>query len=99
MVETDEDRLILLNDFGVDVTYTPQGGSSVTIKVIFDDEFREVSGGEVDFAVHEPKFMCRTSDVPVIAEGDSVAYNGSSYEVTVVMSDGTGMTAVMLEVV
>lgn len=99
MVETDVDRLVLLTDFGVDVVYTPQGGASVTIRVIFDDEFREVSGGEVDFALHQPKFMCRTVDVPAIAEGDAVVYNGISYEVTVVMTDGTGMTAVMLEVV
>lgn len=96
-VETDDDRLYMLNDFGVSVTYTPYGGSSVTITGIFDTAYREVNGGEVDFALYQPELLCRTSDVSNAAEGDTVAYGGTTYTVVVVAADGTGLTTLILE--
>lgn len=96
-VETDDDRLYMLNDFGIQATYTPSGGSSVAITGIFDKAYREVNGGEVDFSLYEPEFMCRTSDVPSAVEGDVIVCEGITYTVIVVMSDGTGMTTMSLE--
>jgi len=97
-VETDALRSIMLADFGVSVTYTPSGGSASTITGIFDHEYQAVQGGgEVAFAVEQPKVLVRTSDVSSAAEGDTVVIAGVTYTVTVVMIDGTGFTDLALE--
>ena len=96
-VETADDRLILLNDFGFDVTYTHNGQSSA-IKGILDNEFEEVElGGSVPFAVQKPRLHCRTSDVSDAVNGDTMEIKGITYYVRVVMPDGTGMTEIQLE--
>ena len=40
----DFDNFFSLDDFAVEVTYTPEGGSPSTILGIFDDEFIEGVG-------------------------------------------------------
>lgn len=97
-VETDVERAIMLADFGESVTYTPSGGSASTITGIFDKEYQAVdTGGEVAFAVEQPRLAVRTSDVASAAEGDSVVISGVNYIVRVVMNDGTGLTDFALE--
>jgi len=86
------------DDFGVAATYTPSGGSPVTVNGIFDNEFFEVeAGGEVAVAMEQPRFACRTADVSSAAEGDSISINSIAYTVRVVQSDGTGVTVLVLE--
>lgn len=97
-VETDIERAIMLADFGVSVSYTPSGGSASTITGIFDNQYQAVeTGGEVAFAIEQPKLAVKTSDVSTAAEGDTVVVSGVTYKVTVVMNDGTGMTDLALE--
>lgn len=97
MVETSADRLAMLNDFGVNVTYT-RDRISTTIKCIFDNQFIEVdAGGSVGFAVQEPRLHCRTEDVPNATEGDTFVVSGVTYLSRVVQDDGTGMTLIQLE--
>lgn len=97
-VETDIERAIMLADFGVSVSYTPSGGSASTITGIFDSQYQAVeTGGEVAFAIEQPKLAVKTSDVSSAAEGDTVVISGVTYKVTVVMDDGTGMTDLALE--
>lgn len=97
-VETDIERTIMLADFGQSVTYTPDGGIAATITGIFDSMYQAVeTGGEVAFAVEQPKLAVKTSDVPNAAEGDTVEIAGVTYRVTVVMGDGTGFTDLALE--
>ena len=98
MVETSADRLILLADFGQNVTYTVQGGSAATIRAIFDNQFIQVdSGGSVGFAIQQAKLTCRTEDVPNCTEGDSFVVSGATYISRIVQDDGTGMTEIVLE--
>jgi len=97
-VESDNDRLFLLADFGVSATYTPLAGGSATINVIFDNEFIPVdTGASVAFAVQQPKATVRTADIPNATEGDVLAIDGVSYVIRVVMPDGTGITELLLE--
>ena len=99
-VETATELAIFFDadDFGVAASYTPQGGSAVTINGIFDNEFFEVAaGGEVAVAMEQPRFACRTSDVSSAAEGDSITINSINYTIRVVQSDGTGVTVLVLE--
>ena len=65
-VETAVERAIFvgIDDFGVSATYTPVGGQASTISGIFDNDYIEVdTGGNVGFAVLQPRFLCQTSDV------------------------------------
>jgi hypothetical protein len=97
-VETADDRLIMLSDFGVTATYTPVGGVETSIVGIFDNAYEAVdAGGNVPVALTQPHFTCRTADVPNAADGDALVVNATSYIVRVVMQDGTGISDLLLE--
>lgn len=94
-IETDADRAVFFNadEHGVAATY--DGG---TINGIFGNQHLELDGGgTVAFAVTQPRFQCRTSDVSSAAEGDAITINATSYVIKVVQDDGTGMTTLVLE--
>ena len=78
--------------------YTPSGGSAGNVTAIVDNEYEAVeTGGSVAFAVERPRLTVRTTDVSTAAEGDAVSFDGTNYIVRVVMSDGTGMTELLIE--
>lgn len=94
-VETDTERAIFfeVDDFGVAATYA--GG---TVNGIFNKNYLELdSGGSVAFAINQPRFVCRTSDVSSAAEGDAITISGTSYVIRVVQDDGTGVTTLVVE--
>ena len=98
MVETATDRSLLLADFGEAATWTPSGGSAATLTALLSKEHEEVdTGGAVSIVMSHPRVTCRTADVSTAAEGDTFAIGGVTYTVRVVMTDGTGMTQVVLE--
>jgi hypothetical protein len=97
-VETADDRSYLLADFGVSATYTSVGGTPATITVIFDNEYIPVeTGATMPFAMQQPKCLARTSDLAGVAENGTLAIDGTTYYIRIVMPDGTGMTELMLE--
>tara|TARA_R110000868_G_scaffold313856_3_gene574868 strand:- start:3971 stop:4273 length:303 start_codon:yes stop_codon:yes gene_type:complete len=96
-VETDTDRSFMLADFGVTATYTPLGGSAVSIVGIKDNVYLDVNVGTAGVASSEPRFITRTSDVSSAQEGDAISIGGVDYIITVVMDDGTGITELALE--
>ena len=92
-VETSQDRLTVLNDFGVDVTI----GSS-KIKAIFDNPHQDITiGGEVPFSIQECSITARTADLTSVGQGSILVIDSVNYAVTDIQPDGTGMTMVMLE--
>jgi hypothetical protein len=98
-VETDVERSIFVNtnDFGVTATFT-RGSTVTTISGIFDNDFVEVdTGGGVPFAMQQPRFLAKTSDVSAAVEDDTLAISGTTYKIKVVQRDGTGMTNLILE--
>jgi hypothetical protein len=97
-VETADDRLVMLADFGVTATYTPVGGQAASVVGIFDNAYEAVdAGGNVPVALTQPHFTCRTADVPNAADGDALVVSGVSYIIRVVMQDGTGISDLLLE--
>ncbi len=99
-VETDTIRSIFLDtdDFGQTATFTPQGGSASTINGILDKDSEDIEGGgEVGVIYSVTTFTCRTSDVPSVAFGDSLATGGTTYTVREVRPDTHGMTELTLE--
>lgn len=107
-VESANDLLIMLTDFGVNVTYTPDGGSPVTVRVIMDQEYYEVSGDTVGINSTQPVLYGRAIelrnasygdqfDVPAITDLDgNVIKNAASYKATSVQPDNQGLVAIAL---
>ncbi len=98
-VESDTDRagFFDLADFGVAATFTPSGGDPVSVNGIFDNEFAAaLNGFEVEVESRSPGFMCRASDVLVVAHGDALVIEGVGYTVTGIEPDGQGMILLAL---
>lgn len=99
-VETADDRLVFLADFGQVVTYAFLAGGSTSVTGIFYNDYQEVTaGGTMGFSLQQPRFLCRTADIPNAEEGDIITADGVQFTVVVIMPDGTGMTEMMLEAV
>lgn len=87
-----------VDDFGTAATYTPVGGGAVTVNGIFDNPQASRNATDLlDITIPAPQFVCRTSDVANAAEGDSLVVNSVSYTVRVVLTDGTGVSTLLLE--
>ena len=98
-VETDTERRLMIQDFGQSVTYTPSGGPSKEITVLFDHEYLGVdaTGGVLVESVH-PTILALTSDVPNAAHGESLVIGPEVYYIVGVQPDGQGMTQLILEI-
>ena len=94
-ISLNEDILTLfdLDDFAVAATY--EGG---LINGIFDNETVPVdAGGFAQVHQEQPRFTCRTSDLPDIAEGQAIIISGLTYDIKAWVHDGTGVTTLQLE--
>jgi len=90
-----DDLTLLLDtdEFATAVTY---GGG--TINGVFDNETIPVdAGGFAQVHQEQPRLTCRTTDVPSIAEGDTMTISATNYTVRAWIHDGTGVTTVQLE--
>jgi hypothetical protein len=97
-VETANERLLMLSDFGETVRFMPQVGLHSSITAIFDNQYQAVgAGGSVDFVAVSPRLTVRTADIPHAEEGDMFLVRDSLYVVTILMDDGTGITEIALE--
>lgn len=91
-VETADD----LTAFFADAETATINGDSV--KGHFENEHDPVTaGGMVEFSIQSATFLCKSSDVSAVAEGETVTISGSDYTVTDIQPDGTGVTMLMLE--
>lgn len=91
-VETANDLTVFFADAE---TATIDGAS---VRGHFENEHDPVNaGGMVEFSIQSATFTCKSSDVTAIAEGSLITINGSSYAVTDIQPDGTGVTMLILE--
>ena len=88
-VETDNDRLNLLTDFGQTVTV---GGQEIL--GIFDREFKDVGGVESYYPILE----CRRIDAPAVKHHDPVIIDGTTFHVVGIENDREGMQQLILSV-
>ena len=91
--------ILNLDEFAVAANYSRVNalGDSV-INGVFDNETVPVeAGGFVQVHQEQPRFTCRTADVPSIAEGDMLTVSGAKYLIRAWVHDGTGVTTVQLE--
>ena len=94
-VESLTDMAVFVNpdDFGIAVSYTPAGGSPMSLNVIWDDpDERLVFGGEANFEASKPELTLRDSDLPAgHANRDTLVIHGDNYKRVEYRPDGTGM--------
>ncbi len=87
-----------LDDFADSATYTPIGGSASTVLGIFDAPQASRNATDmIDITIPSPQFVCRTADVANAADGDTIVIRSVSYYVRVVLTDGTGVSTLILE--
>ncbi len=83
--------------FDEEGVFTPSGGSSRSIPVIFDNEYSVVQGvGDTGMGIPAPQSLCKASDAPNVAVGDRLAVAGTNYYVQEVQPDGTGLVLLIL---
>lgn len=82
-----EDLAPYFADFGIDATV---GG--VSVRGIFDAAYAAPLG----MASSAPALTISAAAAPAVAEGDAVVIGATSYAVTAVEPDGTGMTLLRL---
>lgn len=100
-VEDPADILLFFDadDFATTATFTI-GGTDSDVLGIFDNPQASRSATEMmDITLPSPQFVCRTTDVNGIAEGDGVVINTISYVVRVHANDGLGVSTLILEAV
>ena len=67
--------------YGEDVTYTPNGGSSVVVKGFFQDPDDEPDTQELDFVANSPQVILLATDASAPHKGDTFTIRGQNYSV------------------
>lgn len=95
---------------GEQVTYTPAGGSAQSINVVLNQEYIDIDTAGLPVQGYQPVAMAKTSDIPSIAFGDTIAASAiksldgttikaaTNYKVINFQHDNVGMTSLLLEV-
>lgn len=93
LITSDLDIFFSSDGFAVQATYEGR-----IINVIFDSEYQalEMLGGGVGVESSSPSALCKTSDVSNAKHGDTLTISGTTYYVTGVQPDGTGITRLLL---
>jgi len=88
-----------VNEFATSASYSRRGAlGTSTISGIFDNETMPVdAGGGVSVHQEQPRFTCRTADIPNISEDDQIIVSAVNYTVRAWIHDGTGVTVLQLE--
>ena len=98
-VEDDAMRLELLEDWGPSSTFgDTAAGSTATITALLKREYFEESAGETTVQSSQPVAVVRTTDVPNVVHGDTLAVSGVSYSIVEVSPYNDGLTQLRLRV-
>jgi len=91
--------LFNVDEFAESVTYRRRLALGIsTIIGIFDNETVPVDAGGIALVHQEqPRFTCKTTDVPYIAEDDYLVIASVEYRIVAWVHDGTGVTTIHLE--
>jgi hypothetical protein len=77
---------------GFAISATLGGGG--TVPVIFDNGYANTLGGLVEST--GPQCHAKTADVSTIIQGNTLVIGGTTYTITGVQPDGTGITTLQL---
>ena len=85
------------DEHGTTATFTRAGQSGVAVTCIFRNEFFAVGDGMVEVESSQPMVTVETSKVSGVAHGDTMAIDGTTYNIVAIRPDGTGITDLVLE--
>ena len=85
----------LVDKFGRDFTWTPDGGSPVTVRGILDHNYMDATGG-VGIQTAHASVMVVADDVSGIDTGDAWADGGTNYLISGLEPDGEGVIDIIL---
>lgn len=91
--DDDLSSILQTTEFAVSASY-----NGATINGIFDNETVPYDGGGfVTIHQEQPRFLCKTSDVPSVAENQQLVISATTYDIKAWVHDGTGTTVLQLE--
>lgn len=97
-ITDDLDALFASSDFGEADGAVRNGDSANPISGIFDDEDVETQNGEgVTVLVPQTTFMCASSKVPDLSNGDTLFVRNKLFTIRFWQDDGTGVITLYLE--
>ena len=89
-----EVNVAIVDTFKLSTGAIYNGGASVD--GIFSKDYLDAGEGAVSFESSTPAFVCQAADVPAIARADTFLINGTTYSVTGIEPDGTGLVLIKL---
>ena len=97
-VESDEMRLEFLQDWGdTAATFTDTSATtSSTITALLKREYFAEASGDVTVESSQPVAIVRSTDVPSVVQGDTLAIDSVTYSIIEVSPDNEGMTQLRL---
>jgi len=87
----------VINFFGIDVDYTPLGGSVSTIKAFYQNQHEQPALDEVDVSTNAPTIVILKADVAIPVHGDQVLIGADNYRVKKVTKDEGAFSYLLLE--
>ena len=87
-VEDDDDRLAILEDFGVEAEINGK-----VIVGVFDNQYEDANG----MAVQVPVFTVRMIDINNVSRTDRIYIEKTNYTVAEIQDDGQGIAHVILQ--
>ena len=84
------------NPFIKTATYTPYGGSSKSVQIIFDAPYSLSSVDGITYTNANPSAVCKTSDVATVNDQATIVIDTTTYYVVDAQPDGTGITRLIL---
>lgn len=98
-IETDAMRLEFLADWGSTATFRDISASSnSSITAMLKREYYEETSGDATVQSSSPVAHVRTSDVPSVVQGDTLAISAVTYTIVEVSPDNEGVTQLRLRV-
>lgn len=88
----------ILEDFAISVNFLQNDVVIGSVLGIFDNP--QISRGinqDFDITIPQPRFTCRTTDLPSVQEGDKLSINSVQYYIRVQINDGEGVSTLSLE--
>lgn len=94
-IEATED---IIDALGGSITYTPTGGSAVTLNGVLDRRSFEVENDDGSSVIFSARVTVATSSLPAgYAEGDAVLADGTNFHVRTFLDEGLGATELRLQ--
>jgi len=98
-IASDIAAILNLDEFALTATYRRANalGDSVISGILDNETIPVDTGGFVSVHEEQPRFTCRTSDLPYISEDDEIIIGSSLFNIRAWVHDGTGVTVLQLE--